>query len=85
MQNWGRHKKLLSDAGINWYTKILAGQKSEPDLEKKLFPNFIRACEQIRQTMAATTRIAPSGTILAMKNLSLKIPEFPIVFKKFYD
>ena len=85
MHNWEYHKEFLSSVGINWDHKELVEQKSEPDLEKRLFPNFIRACEQIRQNKAATTRVSPSGTMLAMKNITLKIPEFPEVFKRFYD
>lgn len=71
------YKELFFDAGVDWEINVLIKQSTETDIEKRFFPNFIRACDQLRQSKIATTRITPAGTMLARKNISLKISQFP--------
>lgn len=80
------YEKILCDAGIEWNINPINNvkEKEESDTEKKLFPNFTAACAKFRQYNASATCITPSGLMLARKNLSLKIPQFPKIDGVFY-
>lgn len=81
---WDKFKNLLQETGIDWSLRTLLNNPNETANDMDLFPFFSAVCKRMRDENSTCIQVTPAGIMLANKNISLKLPEFPKLKGNFF-